>query len=127
MIMHRIIVHSSVIFLTSHHFHSHSLSKGEFMLKCVKNGRKTTTKCFSRITPVFRAVKPPRSGPSETALRLRSLPEGGPPLGENFSELLVKINDFLMCIIVYEMSRNVRKVLTGKQSVKVKEETMDNY
>jgi len=51
---------------------------------------------FSGISTVFRAVKPPRSGPSETALRLRSLPEGGPPLGENFSELLVKINDFLM-------------------------------
>ena len=40
------------------------------------------------------------SGPSETALRLRSLPEGGPPLGEKFSELLVKINDFLMEIII---------------------------
>ena len=56
---------------------------------------------FSRITPVFHAVKPPRSGPSETALRLRSLPEGGPPLGENFSELLVKINDFLMEITLF--------------------------
>ena len=48
----------------------------------------------------FGVVKPPRSGPSETALRLRSLPEGGPPLGENFSKLLVKINDFLMEIVI---------------------------
>ena len=40
------------------------------------------------------------SPPSETALRLRSLPEGGPPLGEIFSNLLVKINDFLMEIVI---------------------------
>ena len=58
-------------------------------------------KVFCRITSIFGAVKPPRSGPSETALRLRSLPEGGPPLGENFSELLVKINDFLMRITLF--------------------------
>ena len=57
-------------------------------------------KVFSRITCIFGAVKPPRSGSSETALRLRSLPEGGPPLGENFSNLLVKINDFLMEIVI---------------------------
>ena len=45
-------------------------------------------------------VKPPRSGPSETALRLRSLPEGGPPQGENFLELLVKIIDIFMEIVI---------------------------
>ena len=45
-------------------------------------------------------VKPPRSGASETALRLRSLPAGGPPLDENFSELLVKVNDLFMEIII---------------------------
>ena len=35
-----------------------------------------TVKCFPRVTRVFDTVKPPRSGPSETVLRLRSLPEG---------------------------------------------------
>jgi len=45
-------------------------------------------------------VKPPLSGPSETALLLRSHPQGGPPLGENFSELTVKINDLFMEIII---------------------------
>ena len=45
-------------------------------------------------------VKPPRSGPSDTALRLRSLPEGVPAQGENFLELLVKINDIFMGVII---------------------------
>ena len=57
-------------------------------------------KVSAKITCFFGAVKPPRSGPSETALRLRSLPEGGPPLGEIFSKSLVKINDFLMEIVI---------------------------
>ena len=58
-------------------------------------------KVFCQNFMFFGAVKPPRSGPSETALRLRSLPEGGPPRGENFSELLVKINDFFMKIALF--------------------------
>ena len=48
----------------------------------------------------FDAVKPPRSGPSETALHLRSLPEEGSSIGEKFSELTVKINDLSMEIII---------------------------
>ena len=38
-------------------------------------------------------LKPRRSRPSETALRLRSFPRGGPPLGENFFSKKIKIND----------------------------------
>ena len=41
-------------------------------------------KVFAKITCFFGAVKPPRSGPSETALRLRSLPEGDPPQAKFF-------------------------------------------
>ena len=68
-------------------------------------------------------VKPPRSGPSETALRLRSLPEGVPPRGENFSELLVKINDFFMEITLFcdiylcifdQIWMTIMKILTSK-------------
>ena len=40
-------------------------------------------------------LKPRRSRPSETALRLRSFPRGAPPLGENFFSKKIKINDFL--------------------------------
>ena len=43
----------------------------------------------------FRDFKPRRSRPSETALRLRSFPRGGPPLGEkNFKK--IKINYFFL-------------------------------
>ena len=54
------------------------------------NFRKSETKIdqndkvFYRITSIFGAAKPPRSGPSETALRLRSLPEGCPPQAKFF-------------------------------------------
>ena len=47
--------------------------------KTVENG-----KVFSKITCIFGSIKPPRSGPSETALRLRSLPEGCPPQANFF-------------------------------------------
>ena len=45
-------------------------------------------KVFCRITSIFGASKPPRSGPSETALRLRSLPEGCPPQAKIFLYLI---------------------------------------
>ena len=63
----------------------------------VENG-----KMFSRITCVFGAVKTPLSGPSETVLRLKSLesPGRGTTDGWKFSELLVKINDFFIEIII---------------------------
>ena len=47
-----------------------------------------TVKCFPRVTRVFDTVKPPRSGPSETALRLRSLPEGCPPQAKFFLQVI---------------------------------------
>ena len=56
---------------------------------------------LSKITCIFGVVKPPRNWPSETDLRLRSLPEGVPSWGENFPELLVKINDFFMEITLF--------------------------
>ncbi len=50
---------------------------------------------FSEIMFFFRDFKPRRSRPSETALRLRSFPRGGPPLGEkNFKK--IKINYFFL-------------------------------
>ena len=59
-------------------------------------------KVFSRITCVFDTIKPPRSGPSETALHLlKESPGRGPAARRNFSELQVKINDFFMEITLF--------------------------
>ena len=58
-------------------------------------------KVFSRITCIFGAVEPPHNGPSETALRLRSLSEGRPPQTNFF--LLIKIHNsywkLYLCIL----------------------------
>ena len=40
-------------------------------------------------------------GPSENTLHLRSLPEGVPPLGENFLKFMLKIYDFLIEIVIF--------------------------
>ena len=80
-------------------------------------------KVFCRITSIFGAVKPPRSGPSETALRLRSLPEGCPPQAKIFL-YLIRIHrssywklslfcDFRPCILD-QISITIMKILNLK-------------
>ena len=59
-------------------------------------------KVFSGITCIFGGVQPPRSGPSETALRLRSLPEGRPPQAILFyywSKFIILIENYHYFVI----------------------------
>ena len=102
--------------------------KSEFHLRV--NFRKSETridqngKVFYRISSIFGAVKPPRSGPSETALRLRSLPEGCPPQAkifftndQNSQEFLLEIiifGDFISCILDQISIVIMRNIKFGK-------------